>query len=57
MNKDGVLEEFCGYLGPRKDKNIWWSSEYPVATGRQQICYTISGRISCLAPKVLSKQY
>ena len=26
MNKDGVLEEFCGYLGPKKDKNtkkIW----------------------------------
>ena len=26
MNKDGVLEEFCGYLAPKKDKNtkkIW----------------------------------
>ena len=26
MNKDGVLEELCGYLGPKKDKNtkkIW----------------------------------
>ena len=53
MNKDGVLEELCGYLGPKKDKNtkkIWWSSEHPVATGRQRKCDTISGRISCLAP-------
>ena len=22
MNKDGILEELCGYLGPKKDKNI-----------------------------------
>ena len=54
MNKDGVLEELCGYLGPKKDKNtkkIWWSLEHPVATGRQRKCDTISGRISCLAPK------
>ena len=53
MNKDGVLEELCGYLGPKKDKHtkkIWWSSEHLVATGRQQKCDTISGRISCLAP-------
>ena len=53
MNKDGILEELCGYLGPKKDKNtkkIWWSSEHPVATGRQRKCDTISGRISCLAP-------
>ena len=38
MNKDGVLEELCGYLGPKKNKNtkkIWWSSENPVATSRQ----------------------
>ena len=52
MNKDGVLEELCGYLGPKKDKNtkkIWQSSERPVATGRQRKCDTISGRISCLA--------
>ena len=51
MNKDGVLEELCGYLGPKKDKNtkkIWQSSERPVATGRQRKCDTISGRISCL---------
>ena len=53
MNKDGVLEELCGYLGPKKDKNtkkIWWSSEHPVATGRQRKSDTISGGISCLAP-------
>ena len=53
MNKDGVLEEFCGYLGPKKDKNtkkIWWSSEHLVATGRQRKCDTISGRISSLSP-------
>ena len=28
MNRDGVLEKLCGYLGPKKDKNtkkIWWS--------------------------------
>ena len=38
MNKDGVLEELYGYLGQKKNKNtkkIWWSSEHPVATGRQ----------------------
>ena len=53
MNKDGVIEELCGYLGPKKDKNtnkIWWSSEHAVATCRQQKYHTISGRISCLAP-------
>ena len=53
MNKDGVLEELCGYLGPKKDKNtkkVWWSSKHPVATGRQQKYDTTSGRISCLAP-------
>ena len=53
MNKDGVLEKPCGYLGPKKDKNtkkIWWSSKHPVATGRQWKCDTISGRTSCLAP-------
>ena len=22
VNKGGVLEEFCGYLGPKEDKNI-----------------------------------
>ena len=53
MNKDGVLEKLCGYLGPKKDKNtkkIWWNSEHPVTTGRQRKCNTISSRISCLAP-------
>ena len=53
MNKDCVLNELCGYFGPKKDKNtmkIWWSSEYSVATGRQRKCDTISGGISCLAP-------
>ena len=38
MNKDGVLEELCGYLGPKKNKKtkkIRWSSENPVATSRQ----------------------
>ena len=53
MNKDGVLEEPCGYLGPKKDKNtkkIWWSSKHPVANGRQWKCDTISGRTSCLGP-------
>ena len=53
MNKDGVLEKLCGYLGTKKNKNtkkIWWSLEHPVATGRQRKCDTISGRISCLAP-------
>ena len=53
MNKDGVLEELCGYLGLQKDKNtkkIRWSSEHPIITGRQRKCDTISGRISCLAP-------
>ena len=53
MNKDGVLEELCGYLGPKKDKNtkkIWWRSEHPVAAGRQQKCDTILGRTSCLVP-------
>ena len=52
MNKDGVLEELYGYLGPKKDKNkkkIWWSPEHPVATRREQNCDIISGRISCLA--------
>ena len=47
MNKDGVLEELCGYLGPKKDKNtkkIWCSSEHPVATSRQPKCDTISGK-------------
>ena len=33
-----------------KTKKILWSSEDPVATGRQRNCDTISGRISCLAP-------
>ena len=58
MNKDGVLEELCCYLGPKKNKNtkkIWWSTEYPVATGRQRKCDTISGRISCLAPNLRAK--
>ena len=53
MNKDGVSEELCGHLGPKKDKNtkeIYWISGHPVVTGRQQKCNTISGRISCLAP-------
>ena len=53
-NKDVVLEELCGYLGPMKDKNtkkIWWSSEHRVATGSQRKCNTISDRISCLAQK------
>ena len=53
INTDGVLEEFCGYLGPKKDKNtkkIWWNSEHSVATGRQRKCDTISARISYLAP-------
>ena len=53
MNKDGVLEELCCYLGPKKDKNtkkIWSSLEHPLATGRQRKCDTISGRISFLAP-------
>ena len=48
MNKDCVLEERYGYLGPKKDKNtkkIWWSLEHPVATDRQRKCDTISGRI------------
>ena len=52
MNEDGVLEELSGYLGPKKDKNrkkVWWSSEHPVATGRQRKYDTTSGRISCLA--------
>ena len=47
------MEELCGYLGQKKDKNtrkIWWDSEHPVATGRQRKCDIISGRISCLAP-------
>ena len=53
MDKDGVLEELCGYIGPKKDKNtkkIWWSSEHPVATGRQRKCDAILGRISCPSP-------
>ena len=53
MNKHGVLEELCGYIGPKKDKNtkkIWWSSEHLEATGRQRKCDTIWGKISCLAP-------
>ena len=53
MDQDGVLEERCGYLGPKQDENtkkIWWSSEHPVATGRQRKSDTISGGISCLAP-------
>ena len=53
MNKDGVLEELCGYLGRKKDKNtkkIWWGSEHPIATGTQRKCDTISSRISCFAP-------
>ena len=52
MNKDGVLEELCGYLCPQKDKSTkktWWSLEHPVATGRQRKCDIISGKISCLA--------
>ena len=55
INKDDVLEELCGFLGPKKDKNtkkIWWSSEHPVATGRQQKCDTISCRIRCLVPNL-----
>ena len=47
------MEELCGYLGPKKDKNtkrICWSSKHPVATVRQRKCSTISCRISCLAP-------
>ena len=31
-------------------KKIWWSSEHPVVTSRQQRCNIISGRISCLSP-------
>ena len=53
MNKAGVLEETCGYLGPKKDKNtkkICWSLEHPAATGKQPKCDTILGRTSCLAP-------
>ena len=53
MNKDGVLKDLCGYLDPKKDKNtkkIWWSSEHPVATGRQRECNTTSGSMGCLAP-------
>ena len=37
MNKNDLLEELCGYLGPKKDKNTkktWWSSEHPAATDR-----------------------
>ena len=52
MNKDGVLEGLCVYLGPKKDKNIikiWWYSEHPVATGRQRKSDTISGRKNCFA--------
>ena len=52
MNKDGVLEEFSGYLGPKEDKNtkkIWWSSEYLVATSRKRKFDTISDRTSWLA--------
>ena len=47
------MEEFFGYLGPKKVKNtkkIWWSSENLEATGRQRKCNNDSGRISCLAP-------
>ena len=47
------MEELCCYLGTKKDKNtkkIWWSSEHPIATGRQRKWHTILGRISCLAP-------
>ena len=53
MNKDGVLEEICGYFGPKKDKitkKIWRSSQHLVATGRHRKCDTILVRISCLAP-------
>ena len=53
MDKNGVLEERCGYLGPKQDENtkkIWWSSEHPVVTGRQRKSDTISGGISCLVP-------
>ena len=53
MSKDGALEEICVYLDPTKGKNtkkIWWSSEHPVTTCRQQKCNTILGRISCLVP-------
>ena len=52
MNKNVALEELRGYLGPRKKntKKIWWSSEHPVASGRQQKCDKVFGRISCLAP-------
>ena len=39
----------------RKHKKILWSSEHPVATGTQQKCDTISGRISCLAPASRAK--
>ena len=58
MNKDGVLEELCCYLGLKKKKNtkkIWWSTEYPVFTGRQRKCDAISGRINCLAPNFRAK--
>ena len=47
------MEKLCGYLSPQKDKitkKICWSSEHPVATGRQRKCDIISGRISRLAP-------
>ena len=53
MNKNVVLEKLRGYLGPKKEKNtkkIWWSSEHPVASVRQQKCDKVLGRISCLAP-------
>ena len=49
INNDEVLEELCGYLGPKKDKNTrktWWSSEHPKATGRQRKCDVILGRIT-----------
>ena len=58
MNKNGVLEKLCGYLGPKKNKNpnnIWWGSEHPVATGRQLKCGTTSGKISRLTPNSRAK--
>ena len=36
--------------GKKNTKKIWWSSEHPVASGRQQKCDKVFGRISCLAP-------
>ena len=60
MNKYGVLNELCDYVGLKKDKNtkkIWWSSEQAVAAGRQRKCDTISGENKLSCPKLQSKQY